>query len=102
MLQLQYLNRGLKNKHINHILDNYKIKYSGIKMEIESKVNDMIDLVLKDILGFLENVEETAKKKKKDLNCRNTCCNKYNVCYNCCSIVSCRNNQNSDYNCSPT
>ena len=65
MLQLQYLNRGLKNKHINHILDNYKIKYSGIKMEIESKVNDMIDLVLKDILGFLENVEETAKKKKK-------------------------------------
>lgn len=65
MLQLQYLNRGLKNKHINHILDNYKIKYSGIKMEIESKVNDMINLILKDILGFLENIEETAKNKKK-------------------------------------
>ena len=65
MLQLQYLNSKLNNKHINKILDNYKLKYSGIKNEIESKINDMIKLFLKDILGFLENVEETADKKKK-------------------------------------
>ena len=65
MFQSQYLNSRLNNKHINSILDNYKLKYSGIKIEIESKVNEMIKLFLKDVLGFLENVEEIAIKKKK-------------------------------------
>ena len=65
MLQLQYLNTKLNSKHINKILDNYKIKYQGIKIEIESKINDMIKLFLKDILGFLENIEVTANRKKK-------------------------------------
>ena len=65
MLQLQYLISKLNNKQINNILDNYKLKYSGIRNEIESKINDMIKLFLKDILGFLENIEEIANKKKK-------------------------------------
>ena len=65
MLQLQYLNTRLKYKHINNILDNYKIKYSGIKNEIELKINEMIKFFLKDILAFLENIEETSLKKKK-------------------------------------
>ena len=65
MFQLQYLNSKLNNKHINKIVDNYKIKYSGIKNEIESKINDMIKLFLKDILGFLENIEKTSNEKKK-------------------------------------
>ena len=65
MLQSQYYNSKLNNKQINNILDNYKLKYSGITNEIESKINDMIKLFLKDILGFLENIEEIANKKKK-------------------------------------
>ena len=65
MLQLQYFNSKLKNKHINSILDNYKLKYSGIKTELSSKLNELIKLFLKDILSFLENVEEIANTKKK-------------------------------------
>ena len=65
MLQLQYFNSKLKNKHINSILDNYKLKYSGIKTELYSKLNELIKLFLKDILSFLENVEEIADTKKK-------------------------------------
>ena len=65
MLQLQYLNRKLNKRHVGRILDIYKIKYSGMKMEIESKVNEMINLFIKDIYGFLENMEETANNKKK-------------------------------------
>jgi len=64
MLQLQYITR-LKNKHINNILDNYKLKYSGMKNEIDTKVNELIKLFLKDILAFLENLEQTATNKKK-------------------------------------
>ncbi len=64
MLQLQYITR-LKNKHINSILDNYKLKYSGMKNEIDTKVNELIKLFLKDILSFLENLEQTATNKKK-------------------------------------
>jgi hypothetical protein len=65
MLQVQYLNTKLNKKQINKIINNYKIKYSRIKMEIEKKINDMIDLSLKDILSFLENAEEISKHKKK-------------------------------------
>ena len=38
MFQYQYLNSNLKNKYINKILDNYELKYSGIKNEVESKI----------------------------------------------------------------
>ena len=65
MLQKQYFNTKLKNKHINDILDVYKIKYSGIKNEIESKVNQMIKLFQKDISSFLENTEKIALTKNK-------------------------------------
>ena len=64
MLQLQYITK-LKNKHINNILDNYKLKYSGMKNEIDTKVNELIKLFLKDILSFLENLEQAATNKKK-------------------------------------
>lgn len=64
MLQLQYFTK-LKNKHINNILDNYKLKYTGMKNEIDTKFNELIKLFLKDILSFLENVEQTATNKKK-------------------------------------
>ena len=65
MLQLQYFNSKLKNKHINSILDNYKLKYSGIKTELSSKLNELIKLFLSDILSFLENTEEISNTKKK-------------------------------------
>jgi hypothetical protein len=65
MLQLQYYNSGLKNNHINKILNNYKIKYTHIKNEIESKLNNMIKLFLADIVVFLENIEEVAQEKRK-------------------------------------
>ena len=41
------------------------MKYSGIKTELSSKLNELIKLFLKDILSFLENVEEVANTKKK-------------------------------------
>ena len=65
MLQSQYYNYGLKNTHINKIIDNYNIKYFTMKNEIEFKINNMIKNFLTDILGFLENIEEIAEQKKK-------------------------------------
>ena len=65
MLQLQYFNTKLKNKHINNILDNYKLKYTGIKNELETKINELIKLFVKDISNFLETTEEIANAKKK-------------------------------------
>ena len=65
MFHLQYYNSVLKNNHINKILNNYKLKYSRFVNEIESKVNEMMKLYLKDILSFLENVEEVAEQKHK-------------------------------------
>ena len=65
MLRLQYYNSVVKNNHINKILNNYKLKYSRIVNEIESKVNEMMKLYLKDILAFLENIEEVAQQKQK-------------------------------------
>ena len=65
MIHLQYYNSVLKNNHINKILNNYKIKYSRFVNEIESKVNEMMKLYLKDILTFLENIEEVADQKHK-------------------------------------
>ena len=65
MIQLQYYNSILKNNHINQILDNYKLKYTLVVKEIESKVNKMMKLFLEDILIFLENIEEVAEQKQK-------------------------------------
>ena len=65
MLHLQYYNSVVKNNHINKILNNYKLKYSRIVNEIESKINEMMKLYLKDILAFLENIEEVAEQKHK-------------------------------------
>ena len=65
MIQLQYYNSFLKNNHINKILENYKLKYSLVVKEIESKVNEMMKLFLNDILVFLENIEEVAEDKRK-------------------------------------
>ena len=65
MIQLQFFNYGLKNNHINKILNNYRMKYTHIKNEIESKMNQMIKYFLKDILAFLENIEEVADQKRK-------------------------------------
>jgi hypothetical protein len=65
MFQMQYYNSCLKNNHINKILNNYRIKYTQIKNEIESKINHMIKLFLKDILVYLQNIEEVAEQKHK-------------------------------------
>ena len=65
MIHLQYYNSVIKNNHINKILNNYRIKYSQIKNEIELKTNQMMKLYLKDILSFLENLEEVAEQKHK-------------------------------------
>ena len=65
MLQLQYFNTKLKNKQINDILGNYKLKYSHIKNNLETKLNELIKLFLNDISTFLEKTEEIATGKKK-------------------------------------
>ena len=65
MLQTQYYNSGFKNKHINRILNTYRIKYSQIKNEIDSKINQMMKFFLNDILNFLENIEDVAEKRHK-------------------------------------
>jgi hypothetical protein len=65
MIHLQYYNSVIKNNHISKILNNYRIKYSQIKNEIELKINQMMKLYLRDILSFLENVEEVAEQKHK-------------------------------------
>ena len=65
MIHLQYYNSVIKNNHISKILNNYLIKYSQIKNEIELKINQMMKLYLRDILSFLENVEEVAEQKHK-------------------------------------
>ena len=65
MLQSQFYNINLKNKHINKMVENYNLKYSRMKNEIESRMNYMIKTFLKDVRDFLENIEEIAEQKKK-------------------------------------
>ena len=65
MIHLQYYNSVIKNNHINKILNNYQIKYTQIKNEIDLKINQMMKLFLKDIFSFLENLEEVAEQKHK-------------------------------------
>ncbi len=65
MLHLQYYNSVLKKNHITKIINNYKLKYSRVVNEIQSKINEMMKLCLKDILSFLENIEEVSDQKHK-------------------------------------
>lgn len=65
MLQKQYYTYKLSKTQIDHILANYNIKYTTMKSEIESKLANMIQVFLKDIFAFLENIEEIATEKDK-------------------------------------
>ena len=62
MFQLQYYNKGLTKTQIEHILNNYKIKYTTLTNEINSKLNSLIKTILSDISPFLENIEEISKE----------------------------------------
>ena len=64
MLNLSNFNTILKKNHIGKILKNYKIKYSRVANEIDSKINEMMRLVLKDISQFLENVEQVNAQRQ--------------------------------------
>ena len=65
MIQLQYYNGKLKKTQIDNILNNFNIKYTTFKNEIESKVNNLLKLFLNDIKSFIENIEEISKERKK-------------------------------------
>ena len=55
---------GLTKTQIKHILNNYKLKYTKLKKEINSKLNSLIKVILNDISPFLENIEEISKEIK--------------------------------------
>ena len=61
MIQLQYYRKGLTKIQIEQILNNYKLKYTTLTNEINSKLNYLIKTVLNDICPFLENIEEISK-----------------------------------------
>ena len=65
MLNLQYYNTVLKKNHLSKILNNYKLKYSRVVNEIESKIHEMMKLCLNDIFSFLENMEDISEQKHK-------------------------------------
>ena len=65
MLQKQYYTYKLSKTQIDHILANYNIKYTTMKIEIESKLTNMIQVFLKDIFAFLENIEDIATEREK-------------------------------------
>ena len=65
MLQLQYLNSKLSKAHIDSILNNFNIKYTTVKNEIDAKVNGLLKLFMGDISSFLENLEEISQERKK-------------------------------------
>ena len=65
MLQLQYYNSKLTKSQIDGILNNFNIKYTTVKNEIDSKFNNLLKLFMDDILSFLENIEEISKERKK-------------------------------------
>lgn len=65
MLNLQYYNTVLKKNHLSKILNNYKLKYSRVVNEIESKIHEMMKLCLNDIFAFLESLEDISEQKHK-------------------------------------
>ena len=42
MIQVQYYNKGLTKTQIEQILNNYKLKYTTLTNEINSKLNSLI------------------------------------------------------------
>jgi hypothetical protein len=65
MLSIQYLNKRLKKNHIEKILENYNIKYTTLKKEIDSKINIMMKTITQDISAFLTNMEDVAAEKER-------------------------------------
>ena len=65
MLQLQYFNKKLTRSQFDRIFNNYCLKYKTKKLEIESKLNIMFEEYIKDILEFLENMQELGQNRKK-------------------------------------
>ena len=64
MIQFQYYNKGLTKTQIEQILNNYKLKYTTLTNEINSKLNSLIKTILNDISPFLENIELISKDLK--------------------------------------
>lgn len=64
MIQFQYYNKGLTKTQIEQILNNYKLKYTTLTNEINSKLNSLIKTILNDISPFLENIESISKDLK--------------------------------------
>ena len=65
MLQQQYFSRKLTKNQIDGILNNFSIKYTTVKNEIDAKLNNLLKLFLNDIQPFLDNLEELSKERKK-------------------------------------
>ena len=64
MLQQQYFNSKLTKNQIDGIMNNFNIKYTTVKNEIDAKLNNLLKLFLNDIQPFLDNLEEKRKKLK--------------------------------------
>ena len=65
MLQQQYFNSKLTKNQIDGIMNNFNIKYTTVKNEIDAKLNNLLKLFLNDIQPFLDNLEEISKERKK-------------------------------------
>ena len=65
MLQQQYFSRKLTKNQIDGIMNNFSIKYTTVKNEIDAKLNNLLKLFLSDIQPFLDNLEELSKERKK-------------------------------------
>ena len=65
MLQQQYFNSKLTKNQIDGIMNNFSIKYTTVKNEIDAKLNNLLKLFLNDIQPFLDNLEELSKERKK-------------------------------------
>ena len=65
MLQQQYFNSKLTKNQIDGIMNNFNIKYTTVKNEIDAKFNNLLKLFLNDIQPFLDNLEEISKERKK-------------------------------------
>ena len=46
-------------------MNNFSIKYTTVKNEIDAKLNNLLKLFLNDIQPFLDNLEELSKERKK-------------------------------------
>ena len=62
---MQFYASKLTKSQIERMLSNYKIKYTTLKTDLDAKINGMIQIFLKDILAFLENIEQIASEREK-------------------------------------